>query len=223
MLERDGGETNLRSNRLLENLADLSFRNGDQTKASQLYRRVLEQRRALFGEAHIELMVPLNALGSIHYLQNDYRKAETYYRQALEIAEKILGPEHSDTAACLTNLATTQGMRQQFSRAEPSIVALWRSGKRVCKAAMRELDGGRGSLYTVPLTDLLKQTSGGKRVRPASELLMFLFQNAPCGRSRIDVSERLQLTFSPMFPVNPYWSRMEKALPFRPRCLASPP
>jgi len=140
MLERDGGETNLRSNRLLENLADLSFRNGDQTKASQLYRRVLEQRRALFGEAHIELMVPLNALGSIHYLQNDYRKAETYYRQALEIAEKILGPEHSDTAACLTNLATTQGMRQQFSRAEPlyrRALAIWEKSLQSGDARIR--------------------------------------------------------------------------------------
>jgi Tfp pilus assembly protein PilF len=63
IVEREGGETNSQTNRVLENLAELSFRNGDQTRASQLYRRVLEQRRALFGEAHFELRL-LNALGN---------------------------------------------------------------------------------------------------------------------------------------------------------------
>jgi len=202
ILERDGEDANVWPDVLLENLADLSFRNGNLSKAGQLYRRVLEQRRAHLDATHLALLGPLTALGSIHYSQNDYKMAEKHFWPALEIAERTRGAEHPDTATCLTNLATVLGMRKQLSSAEPlyrRALTIWekslpqgdprirlaienlavlytRWGKQsqasnfydrlrgmgVQVASGAAAEKGRGSLYTVPLKDLLRQTSSTK-------------------------------------------------------------
>ncbi|OJH36804.1 CHAT domain-containing tetratricopeptide repeat protein [Cystobacter ferrugineus] len=81
--------------------------------------QALELRKAVLGDAHLEVAAGLNLLGELYLRQGDPTRAEPLFRRALAIREAALGTKHPDVATSLSGLGSiylTQGM---YDQAEP--------------------------------------------------------------------------------------------------------
>ncbi|MEM7355821.1 MAG: serine/threonine-protein kinase [Acidobacteriota bacterium] len=99
MRERLGVDADLTKPR--NNLASVLVLRGKLQEAAAIYRQGLVERRARFGERHINVARSLRNLGRVHYLASDFSAAEPLLRQALEIR---LEHHDRDTPAVATVL-----------------------------------------------------------------------------------------------------------------------
>ncbi len=102
----------------LTELAAAQYSAGHYPASNDLYRRLLEMHRKIYGERH-----PLVAddLGSLAAIQSDlgyYPESERFDRQALDITESYYGNDHPKTAACLTSLGRALEYQNKFDESE---------------------------------------------------------------------------------------------------------
>jgi serine/threonine protein kinase/uncharacterized protein HemY len=103
----------------MQKLAGLHIDRGAYGQAEQLYRQVLEVRRADHGNDHPDTLQSLHDLGSLYERRGQYDKAEALLRDALEGRRARLGADHLDTLESMDSLALLHRWRAQYHLAEP--------------------------------------------------------------------------------------------------------
>jgi serine/threonine protein kinase/Tfp pilus assembly protein PilF len=88
-------------------------------KAEPLFRKSLEQRRALYGSRHPDVAEAMDHLGSAWVEQSRYDKAEPLLRDALAQRRTLLGNMNAATAESIQHLATLHQERGALDVAEP--------------------------------------------------------------------------------------------------------
>jgi tetratricopeptide (TPR) repeat protein/predicted Ser/Thr protein kinase len=88
-------------------------------QALPMLERALATRRALYGEAHVEVAESLDDVGEAHYYRGDLESAETHYRQALAMRRRLLGNDHPDVAESASNLGVLLTDKEDYAAAEP--------------------------------------------------------------------------------------------------------
>jgi tetratricopeptide (TPR) repeat protein len=76
-------------------------------RAVALTQTVLNARRRLLGESHMETLRDLGQLASLLRAKGELGQAGEYARRVLEERRRVLGPEHPDTIWAMVELATT--------------------------------------------------------------------------------------------------------------------
>jgi non-specific serine/threonine protein kinase/serine/threonine-protein kinase len=98
---------------------DLAFEVGEATEAEKLYRKVLTEKRASFGEEHPATLVSLHNLAAALEKLGRREEAEPMYRRVLEIERIRSGPDHPDILVTAHNLAFLCEKLGRYSEAEP--------------------------------------------------------------------------------------------------------
>jgi hypothetical protein len=93
-------------------------------------------------------------------MRQQFSKAEPLYRRALAIWEKTLPSGDARIRLGIENLAALYSHLGKHAQASTLYERL--RGMGVQAASARAAEMGPASLYTVPLTDLLKQTARAK-------------------------------------------------------------
>lgn len=102
LLDKDhGSERSLAT--VLNNHADVLFRQGDYAGAEDLHRRSLTMRERIYGRDSLPVAISLSNLGLVYQAEAREGDTEQLYRRALEIREKVLGPEAPQVANSLGN------------------------------------------------------------------------------------------------------------------------
>ena len=95
------------------------YAKGNTADALAAGRRVLETRKRLLGESHLDYAQSLNDLAVILDSGGEPAKAVPLYRQALEVRERAVGEDHPLYAHSLRNLAKGYQSMGEFGKAEP--------------------------------------------------------------------------------------------------------
>lgn len=82
------------------------FQQGTFQEAMPLAQQVLDIRRELLGEQHVDYAQALNNLASLNFALGEVSKAEPLFKQAADIRRAVLGPAHTDFRNTLDNLAS---------------------------------------------------------------------------------------------------------------------
>ena len=102
----------------LTELAAAQYSAGHYPASNQLYQRVLEMHRKLYGDRHPLVADDLASLAAIQSDLGYYPESERFDRQALEINESYYGKDHPKTAACLTSLGRALEYQNKFDESE---------------------------------------------------------------------------------------------------------
>ncbi|MBX3381553.1 MAG: serine/threonine protein kinase [Phycisphaeraceae bacterium] len=110
---------------------DLAFEFGDAAEAERLYRKVLAEKRATFGEEHPATLVSLHNVAAALEKLGRREEAEPMYRKVLEIERERSGPDHPDILVTAHNLAFLCAKLGRYSEAEPLYIDTLMRCKRV--------------------------------------------------------------------------------------------
>ena len=110
----------------------LVFREAGQwNQAEELRVQVMETRKRVLGEEHIDTLASMNDLASIYLGQGQWKKAEELLMQVIETSKRVLGQEHPDTLTSMNNLALAYLEQRQLKKAEELFVQVLKTKKRV--------------------------------------------------------------------------------------------
>ncbi|MEM1044082.1 MAG: serine/threonine-protein kinase [Bacteroidota bacterium] len=90
---------------VMDALGSVYYRIGMYEKAQPLLERALAERRALWGDAHEEVVESLTRLSDLFYETGAYDRVEALDREALALRRQLFGDRHLGVAASLNNLA----------------------------------------------------------------------------------------------------------------------
>ncbi len=102
---------------VLEQLGDLTARDGNIAAALRYYHGALSVKQAL-DPASWDLAVTLNKIGELYFRQERYNEAEPYLIGSLFLRQQILGWRHPGLAGPMTRVALLFSARRQFESAE---------------------------------------------------------------------------------------------------------
>lgn len=103
---------------LRQTLATLYDRIGFSEKAFQHQTLVVEARRELLGNEHLDTLISISNLGKFALSIGDLEAAERLMSEALEISERVLEPNHPSTLITVGNLGGLAQTKGQFAKAE---------------------------------------------------------------------------------------------------------
>ncbi|KAG8708122.1 hypothetical protein FRC09_001430 [Ceratobasidium sp. 395] len=104
--------------RSMDSLARICYRQRRWTEAEQLSRKVLDIRRRVWSNKHLELLRSLKNLASIYADQQRWKEVEALEREALDIRERVWGNQHPDTLSNLSDLAATYRYQERWEEAD---------------------------------------------------------------------------------------------------------
>ena len=81
----------------MNNYAILLEKTGRMEEAEGMYRQVLEGRRKVLGEEHVDTLMSMNRLAALLMQTGRMEEAEGMFRQVLEVRRKVLGEDHPHT------------------------------------------------------------------------------------------------------------------------------
>ena len=84
----------------------------------QLQLQVLEQRKNILGDEHLDTIWALSNLGSTYYRMGQYKAAEKLGSEVLEKRKRILGDDHPSTIQVMGNLASTCHAMGKYKEAQ---------------------------------------------------------------------------------------------------------
>ncbi|MCX5689793.1 MAG: serine/threonine-protein kinase [Planctomycetota bacterium] len=87
--------------------------------AETLETQVVDVRRKLLGDDHLDTLRAINDLGSILEAKGDAVRAEQCYREAVERRRRLLGPDDLETLTTMGNLGNLLRDQGKFDLAEP--------------------------------------------------------------------------------------------------------
>ncbi len=145
----------------VEGSAQLLFAKGRYTEAERLFRGVVDARRRLHGEEHVDVARSQLFLGRTLEVQGNYAAAETLYREALALNRKLLGDEHVEVAMNLGYLAHAVRGRGDYAAAEQ----LLRESLALCRKRLGNEHPYVASIMH-DLADLLRQRDDYSEAEP---------------------------------------------------------
>jgi len=99
------------------NLAGIYYDKGDLAKATEYYKKALDDTIAVYGENHPVVAVFYNNYANTFKKEGDYKTALTYYKKALSIGKKFHGEEHPDIAVWLANIGLIYTLEKNYTEA----------------------------------------------------------------------------------------------------------
>ena len=145
----------------LNALGSIHHSRGDYRSAQGYFRQALEIAEKTLGDQDPDTAVFLINLATSQAMRKQFTSAEPLYQRALAIWEKSLPSGDPRLRLGIENLAilyTRQGKHAQASVLYERLRGMQASSSTVAEKS-------RSALYTVELTDLLRQTSGTKGFR----------------------------------------------------------
>jgi CHAT domain-containing protein/Tfp pilus assembly protein PilF len=118
-LEKIRGPADRDVGAVLNNLAELYGRLGNDAEAEPLLKRSIAVLEKAAGLDSPEIAASLNNLAALYQRQERFADAEPLFRRALTIREKSLAPGHPDIAQSLNNLATFFEKQGRHADSEP--------------------------------------------------------------------------------------------------------
>jgi tetratricopeptide (TPR) repeat protein len=94
-------------------LGDILIRNGESSKAEQLYQILLDEKAS----SDKERAEYNHQLGSVYYNMGEYSKALSSYERSLEIRKIALPPNHPDFATSYNNIGSVYANMGEYSKA----------------------------------------------------------------------------------------------------------
>lgn len=91
---------------------------GDYAEAERHLRFVLETRRKVLGESHLETAAAMNDLGELLVLRDRLDEGEALLRDALRLRERLLVGPHRDIATSLNSIGMVLRRRDRLEEAE---------------------------------------------------------------------------------------------------------
>ncbi|OCK98961.1 uncharacterized protein K441DRAFT_693173 [Cenococcum geophilum 1.58] len=102
----------------MQNLATYVQDKGRHDESEHLHRRIIEAKRARFGNCCVEVLENIDDLHKALVCQDKLDEAEEVQREALEYSRKCLGPDDPDILERLWNLASVLNQRGNLVEAE---------------------------------------------------------------------------------------------------------
>ncbi|MBK7859244.1 MAG: protein kinase [Archangiaceae bacterium] len=129
-----------RGERLRELLARALWMKGDVEAGSAQYERVLQQKRARYGDRHPALASALTGLAIVYADRGDLRKARARVEEGLQVLERAVGPDSPTLVRTLNVLAGVATMSGEMAEAE-----------RHVRRALKLNDAARGADHPLSL------------------------------------------------------------------------
>jgi tetratricopeptide (TPR) repeat protein len=107
------------------------YTDGRYNEAGELFVRVMETRKTVFGEEHPHTLISMNNLASSYRNQGRWKEAEELDVRVTETSSRVLGEEHPGTLASMTNLASTYRNQYRWEEAEELSVRVMEISLRV--------------------------------------------------------------------------------------------
>jgi tetratricopeptide (TPR) repeat protein len=99
--------------------------------AKELFVQVIETRRSVLGEEHLDTLTSIVNLASTYRNQGQWREAEELQVQVIETTKRILSDEHPHTLTSISNLTLTYMNQRRWREAEELQVQVIETRKRV--------------------------------------------------------------------------------------------
>ncbi len=131
-------------------LAVVSFKEGEFSKAEEYYLAVLNIRKKAYGDEDPQVGMVYNNLGTVSYSQSRYQKAKKYFNKAVNIFEKSIPSNEIVIAKTLTNLAGVYEVESNFKEADLSLkkaLNIYNEHKRLNDIDAISTVNGLGTLY----------------------------------------------------------------------------
>jgi len=116
---RTMGENSLRTLKVLSNLGNIAWLQGEYPAAEALLTRAADAQTKVLGPEHPDTVESTHQLGTVYYLEGKYTQAEAQYKKVLEIRQRLLGPQDPQTMRSKGNLAMSYHAQGKFALAEP--------------------------------------------------------------------------------------------------------
>jgi serine/threonine-protein kinase len=87
-------------------------------RAAPLLHEALATRKAVFGDAHLDVAESKTSVANLLYEKGDYLAPEALHLEALAVRRKLLGNEHVDVAKSLLHLGNVLMLRGEYAGAE---------------------------------------------------------------------------------------------------------
>jgi non-specific serine/threonine protein kinase/serine/threonine-protein kinase len=117
--------------RLLHTMGSVYRGLGLYESSRPLLEGALENRRALYGDAHPETLLPLVDLARLNLKRGSYGKSEEQYRRLLELSRRVHGKEHRNTLAAMNGLGNVLRILGRYDEAEPLLAGALDAGRRM--------------------------------------------------------------------------------------------
>ncbi|RYP91791.1 hypothetical protein DL770_002047 [Monosporascus sp. CRB-9-2] len=101
----------------MSSLAFTLHSQGELRKAALIKREVLEKRRQILGDEHIDTITAMSSLAITLYYQSKFDDTVILEKEVLENRRQILGNEHPDTIAAINSLAITFQSQGELDKA----------------------------------------------------------------------------------------------------------
>jgi len=109
-------------NKIQVELAFLMSVNGNNKQALKTLYEALEERKGIFGEEHISLVLVYTTLSMIYQEMRNGDQSTYYSKLVIKLLEKHFGPKHKRMAIPWFNLGVQYDDRGMFTEAEKSIL-----------------------------------------------------------------------------------------------------
>lgn len=100
-----------------ETAAHLRFAQGDGAGARRLQEQVLEARRRVLGEEHLDTLIAMSNLAGALWRQGDLAGAQRLMDRVASVRRRLLGENHPDTLTAMHNLAETLALQGDLAGA----------------------------------------------------------------------------------------------------------
>lgn len=111
------GEPEVRS-AMMATMGVVYYNLGLYPQAERLLEGALDDRRRLFGEAHVDVAASYDHLGSLLRAQGDYQASRERFEEALRLYRMLLGDTHPRVADTLNDLAVLEDAQGHYDEAE---------------------------------------------------------------------------------------------------------
>lgn len=112
-------------------------------KAMELYLKILNVKKNVHGEKHMDTATSYNNLAKLCMDQGEYGKAKKFYKRSIHIRENILGQDHVDTATSYNDLAEIYMREGEYKKAEE----LYEKSLRIRESVLGERHPDTASSY----------------------------------------------------------------------------
>jgi tetratricopeptide (TPR) repeat protein len=118
---------------LVWNCAMVLHNDGRWQEAEGLFVQVMETRKRVLGEEHLDTLTSISNLALTYANQGRWKEAEELEVQVMETRKRVLGEEHLDTLISIGNLASTYRNQGRWKEAEELDVQVMETRKRVLR------------------------------------------------------------------------------------------
>ncbi|KAF2689001.1 kinesin light chain 3 [Lentithecium fluviatile CBS 122367] len=116
---------------LLRKCGAALYSDGRWKEAEDLFVQVIETKKRVLGEEHLDTLTSMANLASTYRNQGQWNEAEELEVQAMETFKRVLGEEHPDTLSSMANLASTFWNQGRWKEAKELFVHVMETRKRV--------------------------------------------------------------------------------------------